>query len=84
MRATPAGFEQAVDFLATWLSDIRPGGLPATLRARGWLAHFEFSSLYSFAGQTLLHAGFKLNDPADAEQVRALLTDWLAFSARRT
>ncbi|UVM21518.1 pyrroloquinoline quinone biosynthesis protein PqqF [Pseudomonas wadenswilerensis] len=75
----PAGFEQAVDFLATWLSDTRPGGLPATLRERGWLEHFEFSSLYGFAGQTLLHAGLKLHVTADAEQVRALLADWLAF-----
>ncbi|MGF6592216.1 pyrroloquinoline quinone biosynthesis protein PqqF [Pseudomonas sp. 2835] len=75
----PAGFEQAVDFLATWLSDTRPGGLPACLRERGWLAHFAFSSLYSYAGQSLLHAGFKLNDAADAAQVQALLTDWLAF-----
>ncbi|WP_095163112.1 pyrroloquinoline quinone biosynthesis protein PqqF [Pseudomonas sp. Irchel 3F5] len=75
----PPGVEQAIDFLATWLSDARPGGLPATLRERNWLAQLEFSSLYSFAGQTLLHAGLTLKDAAQAEQVQALLSDWLAF-----
>ena len=73
------GVEQAIDFLATWLSDTRPGGLSATLHERGWLEHFEFSSLYSFAGQALLHAGLKLNDAASVDQVLALLSDWLAF-----
>ncbi|MDD1016971.1 pyrroloquinoline quinone biosynthesis protein PqqF [Pseudomonas rubra] len=74
-----AGAEHAIDFLATWLSNTQPGGLQATLRERNWLAKFEFSSLYSFAGQTLLHAGLTLTDAADAEQAYALLSDWLAF-----
>ncbi|MDD2050582.1 pyrroloquinoline quinone biosynthesis protein PqqF [Pseudomonas putida] len=75
----PAGLEQAIDFLHTWLTDARPGGPLAALRQRGGLRSLECSPLYSFAGQALLHTRLQLNDAAMAEQAQALLQDWLRF-----
>ncbi|PSS53826.1 pyrroloquinoline quinone biosynthesis protein PqqF [Pseudomonas sp. BBP2017] len=75
----PAGMEQAIDFLRTWLTDARPGGPLATLRQRGWLRSLEFSPLYSFAGQALLHTRLQLNDTAVADQAQGLLQGWLRF-----
>ncbi|MGH8439273.1 MAG: pyrroloquinoline quinone biosynthesis protein PqqF, partial [Pseudomonas sp.] len=75
----PAGMEQAIDFLHTWLTDARPGGPLAALRQRGWLRSLEFSPLYSFAGQALLHTRLQLNDAAPADQAQGLLQDWLRF-----
>lgn len=76
----PTGMEHAIEFLATWLTDARPGGLLSALRRRGWGQALEFSSLYSFAGQALLHTRLKLNGGATDTQVRTLLADWLRFS----
>lgn len=75
----PAGAAQAIAFLDTWLSDTRPGGLLAALRERRWLEDFSFSALHQFAAQALLHARFKLNDAAPADQVEDLFRDWLSF-----
>ncbi|MFK8330447.1 pyrroloquinoline quinone biosynthesis protein PqqF [Pseudomonas sp. BJa5] len=74
-----AGLDQAIEFLATWLADTRAGGLQAALRQRGWLQAFECSPLYSFAGQALLHLRARLGDAGNADQVQALLFDWLRF-----
>ncbi|MEG0861178.1 MAG: pyrroloquinoline quinone biosynthesis protein PqqF [Pseudomonas sp.] len=75
----PLGMEQAVDFLTTWLTDARAGGLLAALRQRGWLQSFEFSPLYSFAGQALLHTRLALNDTGAGDQVKTLVQSWLKF-----
>ncbi|MNJ36705.1 Protease 3 precursor [compost metagenome] len=75
----PAALEPAIDYLATWLTDAREGGPLAALRQRGWLQSLEFSPLYSFAGQALLHLCLKLNDGAVSDRVQALLQDWLRF-----
>jgi len=75
----PAGMEQAIDFLTTWLSDARAGGLLAALRQRGGVQSIECSPLYSFAGQALLHIRLKLNDAASSEQAEALVQSWLRF-----
>ncbi|MFJ4372255.1 pyrroloquinoline quinone biosynthesis protein PqqF [Pseudomonas japonica] len=75
----PEGAAAAIEYLATWIADSRPGGLVAELRERGWLEDFSFASLYEFAGQALLHAKVKLTPAADADEVEALLRDWLAF-----
>ncbi|SNS75679.1 pyrroloquinoline quinone biosynthesis protein PqqF [Pseudomonas japonica] len=75
----PEGAAAAIEYLATWIADSRPGGLLAELRERGWLEDFSFASLYEFAGQALLHAKVKLTPAADAGEVEALLRDWLAF-----
>jgi len=75
----PVGLEQAIDFLTTWLTDARAGGVLAALRQRGWLQSLEFSPLYSFAGQALLHARLTLNDVAVGEQAQALVQSWLRF-----
>ncbi|MFZ0156542.1 pyrroloquinoline quinone biosynthesis protein PqqF [Pseudomonas sp.] len=75
----PAGMEQAIDYLATWLTDARDGGLLAALRQRDWLHSMAFSPLYCFAGQALLHTRLKLNDAAVSDQAQALLQDWLRF-----
>ncbi len=75
----PAGTEQAIDFLTTWLTDTRPGGVLAALRERGWAHAIECSTLYCFAGQALLHTRLTLSDAAIAENAEALLNDWLRF-----
>ncbi|MFK0087249.1 pyrroloquinoline quinone biosynthesis protein PqqF [Pseudomonas sp. NPDC090755] len=75
----PAGLDQAIEFLVTWLTDTHAGGLQAALRQRGWLEAFECSPLYSFAGQALLHVRATLSDASNAGQVQALLFDWLRF-----
>ncbi|WP_136474189.1 pyrroloquinoline quinone biosynthesis protein PqqF [Pseudomonas sp. DG56-2] len=75
----PAGMEQAIEFLATWLTDARPGGLLSALRRRGWGQALEFNALYSFAGQALLLTRLKLDGGATDEQLRGLFTDWLRF-----
>ncbi|MGH8380700.1 pyrroloquinoline quinone biosynthesis protein PqqF [Pseudomonas sp.] len=75
----PVGMEQAIDFLTTWLTDARAGGLLAALRQRDWLQSLEFSSLYSFAGQALLRTRLKLNNAAVSDQAQGLLQDWLRF-----
>ncbi|HWD32332.1 MAG TPA: pyrroloquinoline quinone biosynthesis protein PqqF, partial [Pseudomonas sp.] len=75
----PAGMEQAIDFLTTWLSDARAGGLLAALRQRGGVQSIECSPLYSFAGQALLHIRLKLNDAASSEQAETLAQSWLRF-----
>lgn len=75
----PPGLDQAIDYLNTWLTDARPGGLVATLRQRGWLHSIDSAPLYSFAGQALLHTRLRLNDAAVAAPVQELLQDWLRF-----
>ncbi|MDD2059257.1 pyrroloquinoline quinone biosynthesis protein PqqF [Pseudomonas sp. GD03860] len=75
----PAGADQAIDFLTTWLTDTRPGGLLAALRERGWAHAIECSALYSFAGQALLHTRLMLSDPAVVDPAQVLLLDWLRF-----
>ena len=75
----PDGADEAIDYLATWITDTRPRGLPAELRQRGWLEDFSFTALYRFGGQALLHARLKLSPSADAVETEALLRDWLAF-----
>ncbi|WP_110971517.1 pyrroloquinoline quinone biosynthesis protein PqqF [Pseudomonas huaxiensis] len=75
----PDGADEAIDYLTTWITDTRPGGLPAELRRRNWLEDFSFTALYRFGGQALLHARLKLSPSADAVEAEALLHDWLAF-----
>lgn len=75
----PDGADEAIDYLTAWITDTRPGGLPAELRRRGWLEDFSFTALYRFGGQALLHARLKLSLSANAVEVEALLHDWLAF-----
>ena len=75
----PEGADDAIEYLITWITDTRPGGLPAELRRRGWLEDFSFSALYQFDGQALLHARLKLSPSADAVEAEALVRDWLAF-----
>lgn len=75
----PDGASDAIDYLTTWITDTRPGGLPDALRQRGWLKDFSFTPLYRFGGQALLHARLKLTASADAGEVEALVRDWLAF-----
>lgn len=75
----PDDASDAIDYLATWITDTRPGGLQDALRQRGWLKDFSFTPLYRFAGQALLHVRLKLAASADTAEVEALLRDWLAF-----
>lgn len=75
----PESASEAIDYLATWITDTRPGGLPDALRQRDWLEDFSFVPLYCFAGQALLHARLKLTASAEADEAAALLRDWLAF-----
>ncbi|MCU1725367.1 pyrroloquinoline quinone biosynthesis protein PqqF [Pseudomonas sp. 5P_5.1_Bac1] len=75
----PDGADEAIDYLTTWITDTRPGGLPAELCQRGWLEDFSFTALYQFGDQALLHARLKLSPNADAVEAEALLHDWLAF-----
>ncbi|TDF82941.1 pyrroloquinoline quinone biosynthesis protein PqqF [Pseudomonas sp. H9] len=75
----PPGLEQAIDFLTTWLTDARPGGLLAALRQRRVAQSIESTPLYSFAGQALLHTRLKLTDTDAAASAQALLQDWLKF-----
>ncbi|WP_175653443.1 pyrroloquinoline quinone biosynthesis protein PqqF [Pseudomonas sp. Marseille-P9899] len=75
----PDGADEAIDYLTTWITDTRPGGLPAELRRRGWLEDFSFTALYRFGGQALLHARLKLSPSAETVEAEALLHDWLAF-----
>lgn len=75
----PPGMEQALDFLTTWLTDAREGGLLAALRQRGWAQSLELSPLYSFAGQALIHARLVLDDTGASDQVKALVQSWLRF-----
>lgn len=65
----PDGADEAIDFLTTWITDARPGGLE----------NFSFTTLYQFGSQALLHARLKLSPNADAAEAEALLHDWLAF-----
>ncbi|MNJ34058.1 Protease 3 precursor [compost metagenome] len=74
----PTGTEQAIEFLSTWLTDARAGGLLAALRHQG-LQALECSPLYGFAGQALLHIRLKLNDAAIGDQAQALVQSWLRF-----
>lgn len=75
----PEGLHQAIDFLTTWLTDTRPGGLLAALRQREWAQSLECSALYHYAGQALLHTRLKLNCADVSDQAQALLRDWLRF-----
>lgn len=75
----PDGADEAIDYLTTWITDTRPGGLPAELRQHGWLEEFSFTTLYRFGAQALVHARLKLSPSADAIEAEALLHDWLAF-----
>lgn len=67
------------DYLATWITDSRPGGLLHELRERGWLKDFRFAPLYQFAGQALLLVTATLTATADRAQAEGLIRDWLVF-----
>jgi len=71
----------SLDYLATWIADGRSGGLVHALRERGWLEDFAFTTLYSFAGQALLHVRAKLGAMADRTETGRLVRDWLVFFA---
>ncbi len=67
------------DYLSTWITDNRPGGLVHELRERGWLQDLACTVLYRFAGQALLHLKARLSATADRTEVERLIRDWLAF-----
>lgn len=69
----------SIDYLATWITDSRPGGLVHELRERGWLKALKLEALYQFAGQALLHLNARLTDTADPAEAERLIRDWLAF-----
>ncbi|MNG75292.1 Protease 3 precursor [compost metagenome] len=75
----PAGAEQALQLLISWLSDSRPGGWLDALRRRGWLLGFKAEPLYAFAGQLLWHIDLQLSADACADQVHGLLQGWFGF-----
>ncbi|AHL36309.1 peptidase M16 [Pseudomonas brassicacearum] len=77
----PAASPQALDFLCTWLSSSKPGGLLATLRQRGLADSLKATPLYAFAGQALLHIEFKLDNDQASNEIQPLLHDWLGFFA---
>ncbi|MDO7896486.1 pyrroloquinoline quinone biosynthesis protein PqqF [Pseudomonas citrulli] len=77
----PAASPQALAFLCMWLESSKPGGLLATLRQRGLADELKASVLHEFAGQALLHLEFKLIDDQAANDIQALLHDWLGFFA---
>jgi len=77
----PDGSREAVDFLCTWLTSGKPGGLVAELKARQLIENLHPSPLYQFAGQLLLHIEFTLT-ARGAEQpdaIREVFFDWLGF-----
>lgn len=76
-QGLPDGADQALEWLLAWLSDSRPGGWLDALRRRGWLRGCEFETLYSHAGQLLWQVRVRLSRQASANEVQALLHDWL-------
>ncbi|MGV8919854.1 MAG: pyrroloquinoline quinone biosynthesis protein PqqF [Pseudomonas sp.] len=77
----PESANEAVRFLCTWITDVRPGGLLFELHERGLIETLKAEPLYQFDGQLLLNVEFVLNnDSLDQRQtITALFFDWLTF-----
>lgn len=78
----PNGAQQALELLLASLTDSRPGGWLAALRARGDLQACQAQQLYAFAGQLLWHIHLQLSPTASPEPALALLHGWLGFIQR--
>lgn len=81
LEELPSATPQALAFLCTCLENPKPGGLLATLRARGLADSLTAAPLYEYADQALLHLQFKLDNGQVPSGVEPLLRDWLGFFA---
>jgi coenzyme PQQ biosynthesis probable peptidase PqqF len=77
----PEASAEALDFLCTWLSASKPGGLLAELHSRQLIDTLKAAPLYQFAGQALLNVEFTLSASGSKQQplISELFFDWLGF-----
>ncbi len=77
----PAGQEQAVAFLCTWMNDAQGGGLVTELRERGLIESLKAEVMYEFAGQAVIDIEIALaaKAPDASAHVSAMVFSWLAF-----
>lgn len=77
----PDASAEALDFLCTWLSASKPGGLLAELHRRQLIDTLKAAPLYQFAGQAVLNIEFTLSASGSKQHplISELFYDWLGF-----
>ncbi|TWI55066.1 coenzyme PQQ biosynthesis probable peptidase PqqF [Pseudomonas duriflava] len=83
LEGLPAGSEEALRFLFTWLTRRHAGGLLNVLTQRGWIDAVKPEVLYRFADQALVTIEFTLTEQGQSAQgcIAGAFFDWLRVLA---